>query len=65
MARRAHISTVPRSSRRSPPFRTHYYVGLGDNEKVPYSTLPAPTLNFSPSVERNRKISEAGVTSHR
>ena len=31
------------------PFRTRYYVSLGENEKVPYQTLPAPTLNFSPS----------------
>jgi phospholipase C len=31
------------------PFRTSYYVSLDDNEKVPYRTLPEPTLNFSPS----------------
>jgi phospholipase C len=31
------------------PFRTHYFISLDDNEKVPYQTLPAPTLNFSPS----------------
>jgi len=31
------------------PFRTSFYVSLNDNEKEPYTTLPAPTLNFSPS----------------
>jgi phospholipase C len=31
------------------PFRAQYYVSLNDNEKAPYDTLPAPTLNFSPS----------------
>jgi len=32
-----------------PPFRTKYFVSLNDDEKAPYDTLPAPTLNFSPS----------------
>src|SRR5262252_149641 len=32
-----------------PPFRTKFYVSLNPNEKAPYDTLPAPTLNFSPS----------------
>jgi phospholipase C len=32
-----------------PPFRTSYYISLDDSEKAPYSTLPEPTLNFSPS----------------
>ena len=31
------------------PFRKHYFISLNDSEKVPYRTLPAPTLNFSPS----------------
>ena len=31
------------------PFRKSYYISLRDNEKAPYSVLPAPTLNFSPS----------------
>jgi phospholipase C len=31
------------------PFRTSFYVSLNENEKEPYTTLPAPTLNFSPS----------------
>lgn len=31
------------------PFRTRYFIGLEDNEKIPYQTLPEPTLNFSPS----------------
>jgi phospholipase C len=31
------------------PFKTEYFVSLNKNEKVPYKTLPAPTLNFSPS----------------
>jgi phospholipase C len=31
------------------PFRSKYFVSLRDNEKVPYQTLPEPTLNFSPS----------------
>lgn len=32
-----------------PPFRTKYFISLRDHEKAPYSTLPAPTLNFSPT----------------
>jgi len=31
------------------PFRKQYFISLNDSEKVPYQTLPAPTLNFSPS----------------
>src|SRR4029077_19084231 len=31
------------------PFKTEYFISLNKNEKVPYKTLPAPTLNFSPS----------------
>jgi phospholipase C len=31
------------------PFRTKFFVSLDDNEKVPYQTLPSPTLNFAPS----------------
>jgi phospholipase C len=31
------------------PFRTEYFISLNKNEKAPYTTLPAPTLNFSPS----------------
>jgi phospholipase C len=31
------------------PFRTQYFISLNGSEKVPYQTLPAPTLNFSPS----------------
>ena len=31
------------------PFKTTYYVSLNNNEKAPYTTLPLPTLNFSPS----------------
>jgi phospholipase C len=31
------------------PFRTKFYISLNDNEKAPYTTLPEPTLNFSPS----------------
>jgi phospholipase C len=31
------------------PFRKHYFVSLSESEKVPYHTLPEPTLNFSPS----------------
>ncbi len=31
------------------PFRTEYFISLNDNEKVPYTTLPAPTLNFAPT----------------
>jgi phospholipase C len=33
----------------TPPFRQKYFVSLDDSEKAPYSTLPSPTLNFSPS----------------
>src|SRR5215470_14800291 len=31
------------------PFRTEFFISLNANEKAPYDTLPAPTLNFSPS----------------
>jgi len=36
-------------SKAIPPFRTSYYISLDDSEKAPYTTLPEPTLNFSPS----------------
>jgi phospholipase C len=31
------------------PFKTEYYISLKNSEKEPYTALPAPTLNFSPS----------------
>ncbi|HYL85912.1 MAG TPA: alkaline phosphatase family protein [Candidatus Angelobacter sp.] len=31
------------------PFRSKYFISLNEDEKAPYNTLPAPTLNFSPS----------------
>jgi len=31
------------------PFRSKYYISLSEEEKAPYTTLPEPTLNFSPS----------------
>jgi phospholipase C len=31
------------------PFRSDYFISLRDNEKAPYTTLPEPTLNFSPN----------------
>jgi phospholipase C len=31
------------------PFKTEYFISLNKGEKAPYTTLPAPTLNFSPS----------------
>src|ERR1700733_1015614 len=31
------------------PFKTQYYIHLNNNEKAPYTTLPEPSLNFSPS----------------
>jgi phospholipase C len=31
------------------PFKTTYYISLDNNEKAPYTTLPDPSLNFSPS----------------
>ncbi len=31
------------------PFKTKYFISLDSKEKAPYSTLPEPTLNFSPS----------------
>ena len=34
----------------TPPFRTKYFISLNDNEKAPYTTLPEPTLNFSPTL---------------
>ncbi|HKD50917.1 MAG TPA: alkaline phosphatase family protein [Candidatus Acidoferrum sp.] len=35
------------------PFRTDYFISLNPDEKAPYRTLPAPTLNFSPSTPGN------------
>jgi phospholipase C len=32
-----------------PPFKKEYYISLEDSEKAPYTTLPEPSLNFSPS----------------
>jgi phospholipase C len=31
------------------PFKTKYYISLDNSEKAPYTTLPEPSLNFSPS----------------
>jgi phospholipase C len=31
------------------PFKTKYFSSLDGDDKAPYATLPAPTLNFSPS----------------
>jgi phospholipase C len=31
------------------PFQNSYFINLNSSEKVPYSTLPEPTLNFSPN----------------
>ncbi len=31
------------------PFKTKYYASLDSDDKAPYSILPEPTLNFSPS----------------
>jgi phospholipase C len=31
------------------PFRTDYFISLANADKAPYTTLPAPTLNFSPN----------------
>ena len=31
------------------PFKTEYYIHLDESEKAPYTTLPEPSLNFSPS----------------
>jgi phospholipase C len=31
------------------PFKTKFFISLDKDEKAPYQTLPAPTLNFSPS----------------
>jgi phospholipase C len=32
-----------------PPFKTNYFISLSKNEKAPYQTLPAPTLNSAPT----------------
>jgi phospholipase C len=32
-----------------PPFQTSYYISLDGSQKAAYTTLPEPTLNFSPS----------------
>src|SRR5246127_1969895 len=31
------------------PFKKKFFISLDDAEKAPYTTLPQPTLNFSPS----------------
>jgi phospholipase C len=31
------------------PFKTEFFLSLNSNEKAPYQTLPAPTLNFAPT----------------
>jgi phospholipase C len=31
------------------PFKTKYYISLDNDEKAPHTTLPEPSLNFSPS----------------
>jgi phospholipase C len=31
------------------PYRTTYFISLGPDEKVPYDTLPEPSLNFAPT----------------
>ena len=31
------------------PFQTEYFIGLKNSDKAPYTILPEPTLNFSPS----------------
>jgi len=31
------------------PFKTKFFISLDNDDKAPYSTLPEPTLNFSPS----------------
>jgi phospholipase C len=31
------------------PFKTQYYIHLDNDDKAPYTTLPEPSLNFSPS----------------
>jgi phospholipase C len=31
------------------PFKTKFYISLDNDDKAPYTTLPSPTLNFSPS----------------
>jgi|HubBroStandDraft_2_1064218.scaffolds.fasta_scaffold06977_1 phospholipase C len=31
------------------PFKADYFISLDESEKAPYTTLPSPTLNFSPS----------------
>jgi len=35
------------------PFKTKYFSSLDKDDKAPYQTLPAPTLNFSPSTPGN------------
>src|SRR5215813_6270535 len=35
------------------PFRKQFFISLNDNEKTPYTTLPQPTLNFSPMTPGN------------
>jgi phospholipase C len=35
------------------PFKTDFFLSLNSNEKAPYQTLPAPTLNFAPTATIN------------
>jgi phospholipase C len=36
-------------SQATAPFKTTFYISLDNDEKAPYTTLPEPSLNFSPS----------------
>src|ERR1700687_5005571 len=31
------------------PFKTEFFIALGEKEKAPYQILPQPTLNFAPT----------------
>jgi phospholipase C len=39
------------------PFKTKYYISLDNDDKAPYTTLPSPTLNFSPSPSAGQPFS--------
>lgn len=39
------------------PFQTTYYISLDNSEKAPYTTLPEPSLNFSPQPRHGRAAS--------
>lgn len=42
-------AAIAQQNQATMPFQTEYFISLGPDQKTPYTTLPAPTLNFSPT----------------